>query len=198
MERAVWVFEPTVPALVLGSAQRRATPVTGIEVVRRRSGGGAVLVIPGEVLWVDVLVPERDPLWDDDVGRAFGWLGEVWSAALGSLGVVTTVHRGAMTRSPWSDAVCFAGLGPGELLNAAGEKVVGMAQRRTRSVARFQCAALGHWDASAVAGLLELPAAAVPELEPVAAGVGVPLEDLLVAFLAALPSPPRPGHASGP
>ena len=187
VERAVWVFEPTVPALVLGSAQRRASAATSIEVVRRRSGGGAVLVVPGEVLWVDVLVPAGDPLWDDDVGRAFGWLGDVWSAALGSLGVATTVHPGAMTRSPWSDAVCFAGLGPGELLNAAGEKVVGMAQRRTRSVARFQCAALGHWDASAVAGLLELPAAAVPELEPVAAGVGVPLEDLLVAFLAALP-----------
>lgn len=187
VERAVWVFEPSQPALVLGSAQRLVTAVTDIEVVRRRSGGGAVLVVPGDVLWVDVLVPAGDPLWDDDVGRAFGWLGEAWSAALGSLGVATTVHRGAMTRSPWSDAVCFAGLGPGELLNAAGQKVVGMAQRRTRSVERFQCAALGRWDASALVGPLGLPPTAVPELELVAAGVGVPLEDLLVAFLAALP-----------
>lgn len=188
VERSVWVFEPSAPALVLGSAQRVETEVAAdIDVVRRRSGGGAVLVVPGEVLWVDVLVPAGDPLWNDDVGRAFGWLGDVWAAALGSLGVETTVHSGALVRSAWSDQVCFAGVGPGEVLNAAGHKVVGMAQRRTRWVARFQCAALGRWDAPAVVAALGLPAAAAPELEPLASGVELPLEDLLVAFLAALP-----------
>lgn len=188
VERAVWVFEPSASALVLGSAQRvRDDLAPGIDVVRRRSGGGAVLVVPGDVLWVDVLLPAGDPLWDDDVGRAFGWLGDVWAAALAALGVEATVHQGALIRSAWSDQVCFAGVGPGEVLNAAGQKVVGMAQRRTRSVARFQCAALGHWDASSVTGLLGLPASAVTALAPMAAGVGVGLEDLLVAFLASLP-----------
>jgi lipoate---protein ligase len=188
VERAVWVFEPSAPALVLGSAQRvRDDLAPGIDVVRRRSGGGAVLVVPGEVLWVDVLLPAGDALWDDDVGRAFGWLGEVWAAALASLDVESSVHHGALVRSAWSDQVCVAGVGPGEVLNAAGQKVVGMAQRRTRTVARFQCAALGHWDPSSVSGLLRLPASAVADLEPAAAGVGVPLEDLLVAFLASLP-----------
>ena len=186
--RSVWVFEPTVPALVLGSAQRTDRVATEIEVVRRRSGGGAVLVVPGELLWVDVLVPAGDRLWDDDVGRAFGWLGDVWAGALAALGVATTVHHGGLTRSPWSDAVCFAGLGPGELLNAAGEKVVGMAQRRTRSVARFQCAALARWDAAAVVGLLGLPPPAGDDLRGVAAGVGVPLDRLLSAFVSALPA----------
>ena len=32
----------------------------GVEVVRRRSGGGAVLVEPGSVVWVDVLVAATD------------------------------------------------------------------------------------------------------------------------------------------
>lgn len=185
--RAIWVFEPTVPALVLGSAQRIEVPPTAVEVVRRRSGGGAVLVVPGEVLWIDVLLPAGDPLWEEDVGQAFGWLGAVWAAALASLDVATTVHRGALRRSPWSDAACFAGLGPGELLNERGEKVLGLAQRRTRSAARFQCVALTRWDADALAGLLGLSPAAGDDLRGVAAGVGVPMERLLDAFLAALP-----------
>ena len=39
----------------------------GVAVVRRRSGGGAVLLDPGGVVWVDVVVPRHDPRWDDDV-----------------------------------------------------------------------------------------------------------------------------------
>ena len=71
-------------------------PGAGIEVVRRRSGGGAVLLVPGEVLWVDVVVPRDDALWDDDVGRATHWLGELWVRALTRCGVAgATVHTGA-------------------------------------------------------------------------------------------------------
>ena len=74
-ERAVWVCEASGPALVLGSAQpedgvdRAACAAAGVDVVRRRSGGGAVLVVPGEVLWVDLVLPVGDALWQDDVGR---------------------------------------------------------------------------------------------------------------------------------
>jgi lipoate-protein ligase A len=186
-ERAVWVAQPTAPALVLGSAQPDAhlRPGIDIEVVHRRSGGGAVLVVPGELLWVDVIVPAGDPLWDDDVGRASHWLGDAWAAALGDLGVAATVHRGRMVRTPWSDAVCFAGLGPGEV-TTVGRKVVGISQRRTRHAARFQCAALGRWDPAALADLLvDLDTAAIADA---AAGVGVPLDDLLDAFLRHLPA----------
>ena len=89
-------------------------------------------------------------------------------------------------RSPWSDVVCFAGLGPGEVRNQAGAKVVGMSQRRTREAARFQCAALARWDPKALVDLLagDLDGA---ELTEVAAGVGVDLEELLGAFLRHLP-----------
>ena len=119
-ERTVWIFQPSEPAVVLGSTQPASVvrPGADIEVVRRRSGGGAVLLVPGEVLWVDVVVPRHDVLWDDDVGRATHWLGELWVRALAGCGVVgASVHTGAMVCRPWSKLVCFAGLGPGEVLD---------------------------------------------------------------------------------
>jgi len=190
------VCDPTGPALVLGSAQapdrvdRAACARAGVDVVRRRSGGGAVLVVPGEVLWVDLVLPAGDPLWQDDVGRAFHWVGDAWAAALAELDVGAEVHRGALVRTPWSSEVCFAGLGPGEV-TAGDRKVVGIAQRRTRTSARFQCAALGSWDPSALVALLALEpggrAAAEADLAGAAAGVGVDLEALLTALVHHVP-----------
>jgi lipoate-protein ligase A len=190
--RAVWVFEPTVPALVLGSTQPLAVAAAGdVEVVRRRSGGGAVLVVPGDILWVDVLVPAGDELWDDDIGRSFGWLGETWHAALADVGVGTSVHAGALVRTRWSDLVCFAGLGPGELLNDDGEKVVGLSQRRTRDSARFQCAVLARWDPDTLVDLLALSpddrSEARDDLRTAAAGIGADLDRILEALLQRLP-----------
>jgi lipoate-protein ligase A len=195
--RAVWVCEATEPALVLGSSQlldtvdEAACAAAGVDVVRRRSGGGAVLVAPGDLLWVDVLLPAGDPLWSDDVARAFVWLGEAWARALADLGVEARVNESGMCATRWSRLVCFAGLGTGEVATPAGVKLVGLSQRRTRQGARFQCAALGTWDPEAVVRLLALPPAeqaeAIEDLRPVAAGVGVPLDALLVAFLARLP-----------
>lgn len=166
VEPSVWVCEPTGPALVLGSAQplevadAEACERAGVEVVRRRSGGGAVLVVPGELLWLDVLVPAGDPRWDPDVGRAFHWLGDVWVDALDALGVRAAPHHGGLVTTSWSRLVCFAGIGPGEVVlgagDGAGPKVVGISQRRTRAGARFQCAALLRWDPAALAALLRL------------------------------------------
>jgi lipoate-protein ligase A len=176
-ERALWIVEFEQPALVLGSRQSMVD-ATGIEVVRRRSGGGAVYVAPGGTLWVDVVVPRGDDLWDDDVGLASHWLGDAWAAAIG---VGALVHRGAMVRTEWSDLVCFAGLGPGEV-TIEGRKVVGISQRRTRAAARFQCVAYERWDPAPLLDLLHIDA----ELEAVGAGVG-PLPAIETALLTALP-----------
>lgn len=153
--------------------------VAGLDVVRRRSGGGAVYVEPSGTLWVDVVLPRGDPLWADDVGLAAHWLGEVWAAAIGDR---AEVHRGPMVRSEWSDLVCFAGLGPGEVTVDA-KKVVGISQRRTRAAARFQCVAYEHWDPGPLAGLV----ADAVVLDGIGVGVGRPLADVEAAFLAALP-----------
>ncbi|OWY62056.1 hypothetical protein B7486_60470, partial [cyanobacterium TDX16] len=67
--RAAWIHRVQAPALVLGSRQGdgvvAAGPAqaAGVEVVRRRSGGGAVLLQPDASLWVDLVVPAGDELW---------------------------------------------------------------------------------------------------------------------------------------
>jgi lipoate-protein ligase A len=182
--RAAWLFEVDRPALVLGSAQSpsvvRSDP--SIDVVRRRSGGGAVLLLPGEALWVDVVIPRDDPLWQEDIGRAPIWLGDAWAAAVGSR---AEVHRGPMVRSAWSSLVCFAGLGPGEV-TIRDAKVVGISQRRTRAGARFQCVVHRRFDAEATVALLAEPRPAPADL--VVGTVELPLEELAERFLAALRS----------
>jgi len=135
----------TEPLVVLGSTQPDSVVASATHAVRRRSGGGAVLVEPGALVWVDVLVPAGDPRWEVDVGRAFAWLGRAWVGALSEAGVTGAVaYDGPLVAGEWSGLVCFAGLGPGEV-TVDGAKVVGLCQRRTRAGALFQCAALLDW-----------------------------------------------------
>jgi len=200
--RRVWVHEVSGPALVLGSTQpvdaadHEAAAAAGVDVVRRRSGGGAVLVEPGEVVWVDVVVPPGDQLWETDVGRAMHWVGRTWVAALAARGIGADVHTGGLVDTEWSRRVCFGGLGPGEV-TVAGRKVVGVAQRRTRGGARFQTAALLRWEPAALLALLVMDgrerSRAASELSDRAAPLPGPGDALVDAFLAALPgaSPAR-------
>ena len=181
--RAVWVLDVDRPALVLGSTQPEAdvdhgaAHRLGVEVVRRRSGGGAVLLDPGEVAWVDVVVPRGDELWHDDVAVAAEWLGEAWAGALEVLGVAgPSVHRGGHVRTPLAPVVCFAGTGPGEVLVAA-RKAVGISQRRTRAAARFQCAVPLVWRPERHAELL------APGVRRALPGVGAPTALADVAVL---------------
>ena len=166
---AEW-YEVERPALVLGSAQRdevvdhAAVAAAGVDVVRRRSGGGVVLLVPGESLWLDVVVPRGDPLWDDDVAAAMWWLGDVWCEALLAVGASSaTVHRGALLHTPWSRLVCFDGLGSGEVL-VDGRKAVGISQRRTRDWVRLQSSIHLAWQGDLLVSLLAPPAPTVAEL----------------------------------
>jgi hypothetical protein len=143
----LWVCDVTAPAIVLGSRQKPdlldldVCRRSGYDVVTRRSGGGAVLLEPGAVCWIDVVVPHG--VAPDDVRGSMLWVGHIWRDALASLGAdpdALTVHVGDMTRTPWSDLVCFAGVGPGEVI-ADGHKLVGLSQRRTRHGIRIQCQA---------------------------------------------------------
>ncbi len=150
----VWIHHIESPALVLGSTQGEEilnsanVEAAGIDVCRRRSGGGLVGLDPDNDLWVDVLIPPTSRLWSEDVGKAFIWLGEVWAATLletwnGNDPV--KVHRGPLLDRQAGRLVCFAGLGPGEV-TVGGRKVVGLSQRRTRQGARFQCAMTWAWN----------------------------------------------------
>jgi lipoate-protein ligase A len=171
------------PAVVLGSTQDGSVvdPLradrSGLSIARRRSGGGAVLVQPGDPVWIDAWVPREDPLWDDDIARAFDWFGAAWVGGLRTLGYVgLSSHRGGYSaRTRWSSRICFGGLGAGEVVHEDGRKVVGISQRRTRAGAWFHSAAPLTWAPERLLDVLDLsPAArsaAAGELAAVVAGV---------------------------
>ena len=201
----VWVHAVTGPALVLGSTQRHdlvdldAAGRDGVEVCRRRSGGGLVALEPGNGCWIDVVVPRWSPLWDDDVGRSFSWIGAAWAAALkrvlGTDWVSPRVHRGRPTRAGAGRVICFAGLGPGEV-TVGGHKVVGMSQRRTTSAARFQCAMVSRWHPRALASYIDADALRHAGIELGGLAVGLPPgvrdpgpDRVVSALLSALPHP---------
>jgi hypothetical protein len=162
-----------------------------------------VFVAPGEPVWIDAWVPTGDPLWSADVGRAFDWLGDTWVRALGAVGVEgVAARRGPlMAATRWSGAVCFGGVGTGEVVTAGGRKVVGLAQRRDRAGAWFHGACVLYWDARPLTGLLGLAeadrAAAAGELGAAVQGAGdilsaagderrLTAESVTAAFLSAL------------
>ena len=135
------------PGLVLGSTQQAGTAdqtraaAAGVEVLRRRSGGGAVLLWPGRQVWVDFFVGVADPLFHDDVTLAARWVGQLWSSAVAKFAAAPcSVHTGRLVADRWGRLVCFAGTGPGEVL-VGGRKVVGISQRRSRDRVRIQTAA---------------------------------------------------------
>ncbi len=151
----------TRPAIVLGRAQKvddgfeARADAAGFGVARRVSGGTAVVVGPAESMWVDVVVAKGATGWNDDIGKAGCWMGDQWVAALAGAGIDgATVHRSGMQRLPGYDSVCFAGIGPGEILDVDGAKLVGISQRRTRDWALFQCAVPLRWDPSPLIAVL--------------------------------------------
>ena len=161
--RRLWLLEADRPAVVLGSTQRvpgidARAEARGLDVVRRRSGGGAVHLDPGGQLWVDVIVPRGDPQWDDDVERATWWVGEAWARLLSDAGHAgrIEVHRRGVSDRELGRAACFAAFGPGEVA-VDGRKVVGISQRRTRELARFQCVVHLRWDPEPLLAVLGAP-----------------------------------------
>jgi lipoate-protein ligase A len=166
--RLACLCEPVSPAVVIGSAQPAGDfdadrlARSGADLVRRRSGGGAVLVEPGRQVWLDVFVPKGDDLSHPDVGKSFYWLGDVFAEAIAAvLGTSPAagrieVHRGTIVKTPWSKVLCYAGLGAGEV-TVDGRKVVGMSQRRERTGAWIHCMALLGDSALGLAELVSGP-----------------------------------------
>lgn len=194
--RSLWLPTLSRPrTLVLGSSQSKQDvdearlEANGIELATRRTGGGAVLVGPDDLVWFDVVLPSTDPLWDSDVSRSFDWLGEAVQRALSTLGIDTERHSGSLVSTEWSRQVCFAGLGPGEL-TIDGKKVVGMSQRRTRTTSRIQVAILLQWDGALHADLLRLDDGAreqaIAALRNVAIGLDHSPSEIMQAVLSEL------------
>jgi lipoate-protein ligase A len=142
--RIVRVLTVDAPVVVLGSAQDPTRVTSPVDVVRRRSGGGAVWLDRESMVWFDIIISSSDPLWLADVGQSMWWVGDLFSKALLSVGVVEAVtHRAGMVRHELDRTVCWTGLGPGEVTaGVGGPKLVGVAQKRVREGALFQVGVL--------------------------------------------------------
>ncbi len=203
-KRLALVREVETPSLVLGSTQRTdlvdrfEVHERGVEVVRRHGGGGAVLLEPGNHLWVDAWIPRHDPLWKPDVLSAAAWVADWWRASLSRSGLNGfDAHAGRSQPGDLGDLVCFAGRGPGEVFSS-GRKVVGLSQWRSREGSLFSSCAYAVWDPAPLVQLLDVDesgrARLVHELGLVAVGLaelghhqrdpllGSVRDDLLSAF----------------
>jgi len=189
-QRTATFFAVESPTLVLGSSQRAesvdaiSAARRGIEVVRRRSGGGGVLLWPGEFVWLDLEIPEGDVLWSDDVGRSMWWVGDLWRDALTDLEPSAEVYHGRLVPTRWSPDVCFAAAGPGEVL-VDGAKLVGVSQRRTRRAARFQTMIHLRWRPDEVASLV-LDGPSADELAPMVRSCAASADDITARVTAGL------------
>lgn len=190
-------YAPTSPALVLGRGQRPQDVRTDLPVLRRHTGGGAVL-LDADLLSLDVVLPAGHPWLGGDLGAVFLAVGDAWAAALASLGVDgLEVHRGPAANrlgtDPLRAAICYAAPGRGEVLHG-GRKLVGLAQRRRRHGALVQCGLLWRWRPAAL-----LRAFGADPEDPAVAAAATGLREVLdpapaeAAVIAAVDAALRPG-----
>ena len=187
----------TRTALVLGSRQTDSLLNVHncnrdeIEIVRRRSGGGIVYLVPNEHVWIDVVIPREDELWNDDVAQASWWVGDTWVKTLHELGMNDiSVHRNSLFADAWGDLLCFAGVGPGEVVSQQGDvvsKVVGISQRRSRDYARFQCTLYMEWNPHVVGRYLQSTPGPLQEVESRVEVVGASPQQIVDTFVSHLP-----------
>jgi lipoate---protein ligase len=172
------------PTLVLGSTQPTelvgpsAMRERGVALARRRGGGGAVYLGPGEQLWLDAWIPRDDPLWMRDVSVAAEWVGAWWMDALALVGLQGfDVHTGRSAPGDLGDLVCFAGRGPGEVFHESA-KVVGLSQWRAREGALFSSCAYLRWDPASLLALVHVDEDERDELARQLAPLAVGLAEL--------------------
>lgn len=155
-------------ALVLGSSQNRESVSEetlrelDAELVTRRSGGGAVYLEMDGQLWIEISVPRRDPLFRNDLAESFIPIGEMFVSLLREFALPDiSIHLGRLEVSDAASAICFAGLGPGEV-TFEGAKIVGIAQRRTALGSVFQCTLYARFPHKLVERLMGPALAGIP------------------------------------
>lgn len=129
-----------------GAAWRQPADVA---LLKRATGGGAVLSGPWMVSVSVVLPPDHD--WvSGGALEAYRQLGRVHARVLAGLGIETRavppdgVHRANQVLEDGVSWACFGRLSPWELTDPAGRKLVGMAQRRQNNGVLLVAGTLCH------------------------------------------------------
>ena len=117
---------------ILGSTQRASALSGPVENLRQRRGGGGVVRIEPDDVWLDLWIPRDDPRFIEDVTEMAVQVGQWWAGALdyyldNPVEVATAMD---VVRGDYS-AACFAGRGPGEVFHGS-RKLVGVTQWRVR------------------------------------------------------------------
>jgi lipoate-protein ligase A len=159
-DATMYVVRVTQSTLVLGSSQSidvvdlKALHDTPIR--RRRGGGGLVLLRPDD-LWIDWWIPASDPRWSNDVHVSSMMAGSWWAEALKSFtNEPLSVHRGSLEGDVDFRVVCFAGRGPGEVF-VAQRKAVGLTQWRVREGVFLSSVLHAHATSDVLAYLAHVP-----------------------------------------
>jgi len=139
------------PAIILGAAQRPneqqlARAVSqGVELVRRKSGGGAVMA-GAEMLSVSVFLPRHHPISTGSTVKAYHWIGELWQKVFTSYRLCTRLPNAediAQSKQQAErhsiDWACYGAVAHGELLDQQGRKLLGVAQIRSRHGCVLTC-----------------------------------------------------------
>lgn len=190
--RGVWWCDVAAPAVVLGSTQNKAdideavAHQLGLDVVTRRSGGGAVFVHPVDSVWLDITISRDDVLWTDDVSTSMLWLGDIFVQALAPW-IESQTYRGVFEPGTDGRAVCFDSRAPGEVLSG-GRKLVGISQRRGRFGARMQCVLYHNWNAELWAPVFTSDDVRNRVTSMNAATLDVSSSDIVQAVRAAMPT----------
>jgi lipoate-protein ligase A len=121
--------------LVLGGNQSADVVDVSLDptmTLRRRRGGGGLVLLRPEDLWIDWWIPRSDPRWSNDVRASSIQVGTWWAEALRAhTRANVRVHEGALEGEVDFRMVCFAGCGPGEVF-VNERKTVGLTQWRVR------------------------------------------------------------------
>ena len=187
---------PSDNALILGAGQPvtdvsgAAVQVAGITVLKRRSGGAAVLAAPDQ-LWFTIALPPAHSLAVPDVTEAYRWLGAAWVVALADYDpaahMVTIAEaradlarvRAASPDDPQRmvERACFGTLSPYEVAHGTA-KLVGLAQIRRRAGTLFQGSLHMGWRPADLVRMLAVPEVARAGLVAALAARAIGLADV--------------------
>jgi lipoate-protein ligase A len=185
-EATMFVVRPSAPTVVLGGSQSLEvlSPVGPTSGLRRRRGGGGLVLLQPEDVWIDWWIPSSDERWSADVHvmsrRVGGWWGEVLASRL-ERDVV--VHQGGLSGEATYRVACFAGRGPGEVF-VDDRKVVGVTQWRVREGVFVSTVLHAHSSAPLLRMLRDVPEGLGEALNHhVVTSLGLDAEELTTALI---------------